>query len=77
MKTVNVVINSEMASTHADEVDTEVFTEHDAAVSWIEKEIAEKVQTYHLEESAVDGWYVEIDGPMHTIQYDIRECTLH
>ena len=77
MKTVNVVINSEMASTHADEVDTEVFTEHDAAVSWIEKEIAEKVQTYHLEEFAVDGWYVEIDGPMHTIQYDIRECALH
>jgi hypothetical protein len=77
MKTVYVVIISEMASTHTNEVDTEVFIEHDAAVSWIEKEIGEKVQTYHLEESAVDGWYVEIDGPMHTIQYDIRECTLH
>ena len=77
MKTVYVVIISEMASTHTNEVDTEVFIEHDAAVSWIEKEIAEKIRTYHLEESAVDGWYVEIDGPTHTIQYDIRECTLH
>ena len=77
MKTVYVVIISEMASMHADEVDTEVFAEHDAAFSWIEKEIAEKMQTYHLEESAVDGWCVEIDGSMHTIQYDIRECSLH
>ena len=77
MKTVYVVIISEMASMHADEVDTEVFIEHDAAVSWIEKEIAEKVLAYHLEESAVDGWCVEIDGPTHTIQYDIRECSLH
>ena len=55
MKTVYVVIISEMTSMHANEVDAEAFTEHDAAVSWIEKEIAEKVQTYHLEESAVDG----------------------
>ena len=77
MTAVYVVIISELASTHADEVGTEVFTKYDEAVSWIEKEIAEKIQTYHLEESAVDGWHVEIDGPMHTIQYDIRECTLH
>ena len=77
MTTVYVVIISELASTHADEVGIEVFTKYDAAVSWIEKEIAEKIQTYHLAESAVDGWLVEIDGPKHTIQYDIRECTLH
>ena len=77
MKTVYVVIISEMASTHANEVDTVVFTEHDTAVSWIENEIAEKMQTYNLEESVVDGRFVETDGPMHNIQYDIRDCTLH
>ena len=32
MKTVYVVIISEMAAMHANEVDAEVFAEHDAAV---------------------------------------------
>lgn len=76
MKTVYVVIISEIDSAHANEVDVEVFAENDDAVAWVEKEIAEKMQTYNLDASAVDGWYVEIDGPTHTIQYDIQERTL-
>lgn len=76
MKTVYVVIISEIDSAHANEVDAEVFAEQNDAVFWIEKEIAEKLQTYQLDESAVDGWYVEINGPTHTIQYNIRERLL-
>ena len=76
MKTVYVVTISELASTHENEVDVEAFANNDDAVSWIEMQIAEKKETYHLDESAIDDWYVEIDGPMHTIQYDIRECVL-
>lgn len=71
-----VVTISEMTFTHADEVDVEAFAKHDDAVSWIEQQIAEKIETYHLDESDVDGWYVEIDGPTHTIQYNIKECDL-
>lgn len=76
MKTVSVVMISEIFPSHANEVDVEVFGNNDDAVSWVEKEVAKKKRTYHLDESAVDGWYVEVDGPTHTIQYDIRERTL-
>ena len=76
MKTVYVVIICEMDSAHVNEVDAEVFSEYDDAVQWVEREIAEKTQTYHLDASVADGGYVEIDGPTHAIQYDIRERTL-
>ena len=76
MKTVHVVTISELTSAHENEVDVETFANNDDAVVWIEKQIEEKKETYHLDESAIDDWYVEIDGPTHTIQYDIRECVL-
>lgn len=76
MKTVYVVTISELASTHENEVDVEAFANNDDAVAWIEKQIAEKKETYHLDDSDIADWYVEIDGPMHAIQYDIRECVL-
>ena len=76
MKTVCVVTISELMAAHANEVDVEAFANNDDAVSWIEMQIASKKETYHLDESAIDDWYVEIDGPTHTIQYDIKECVL-
>lgn len=76
MKPIYVVTISELLSTHENEVDVEAFANNDDAVSWIGKQIAEKKETYHLDESAIDDWHVEIDGPLHTIQYDIRECML-
>ena len=76
MKTVYVVTISELMAAHANEVDVEAFANNDDAVAWIEKQIAEKKETYQLDESAIDDWYVEIDGPTHTIQYNIRECVL-
>ena len=76
MTTIYVVTISELASTHENEVDVEAFAKNSDAVSWIEQQIAEKRETYHLDESDIDGWHVEIDGPSHTIQYDIRECTV-
>ena len=75
MKAVYVVTISELASTHENEVDVEAFANNDDDVAWIEKQIAEK-KTYHLDDSDIADWYVEIDGPMHAIQYDIRECVL-
>ena len=76
MRTVYVVTISELASTHENEIDVEAFVGHSDAVSWIEQQIAEKKETYRLAESDIDGWYVEIDGPSHTIQYDLKECVL-
>ena len=76
MKTIYVVTISELASTHENEVDVEAFAKNSDAVSWIEQQIAEKRETYHLDESDIDEWYVEIDGPSHTIQYDLKECVL-
>ena len=76
MKTVYVVTISELMAAHANEDDVEAFANNDDAVAWIEKQIAEKKETYQLDESAIDDCYVEIDGPTHTIQYNIRECVL-
>ena len=76
METIYVVTISELASTHENEVDVEAFAKNSDAVSWIEQQIAEKRETYHLAEPDIDGWYVEIDGPSHTIQYDLKECVL-
>ena len=76
MKTIYVVTISELTSTHENEVDVEAFAKNSDAVSWIEQQIAEKRETYHLDESDIDGWHVEIDGPSHTIQYDLKECVL-
>ena len=76
VKTVYVVTISEMTSAHSDELDVEVFEKREAAEAWIEAEIAEKKMSYGLHDSAVDGWYVELDGPTHTLQYNVRECWL-
>lgn len=76
VKTVYVVTISEMTSVHSDELDVEVFEKKEAAEAWIEVDIAEKTTTYGLEVSAVDGWYVEPDGPTHTLQYNVMECWL-
>ncbi|MBP5320998.1 MAG: hypothetical protein J6334_08410 [Kiritimatiellae bacterium] len=76
MDVIHVVTISETVAIHANEIDVEAFVNYDDAVSWIEEQIKEKVDTYHLTEANIDGWYVEIDGPSHTIQYDIRECAL-
>ena len=76
MTTIYIVTISELASMHENKVDVEAFAKNSDAVSWVEQQIAEKRETYHLGESDIDGWYVEIDGLSHTIQYDLKECVL-
>ena len=49
MKTVHVVTISELTSAHENEVDVETFANNDDAVVWIEKQIEEKKETYHLD----------------------------
>ena len=46
---VCVVITSELAALHANEIDVEAFANRDDAVAWIEQQIAEKRATYHLQ----------------------------
>jgi len=71
---VIVVTISEMLPAHGNEVDTAVFSDWDKANAWIESQIDSKVKSYGIDrESAVDGWYVEIDSFGHTIQYDAKE----
>ena len=76
MKPIYVVTIREVMDIYPDELDVEAFRSSDAAIAWIEKQISEKIDTYDLREGAVDGWCVEIGGPMHTIQYDVKECVL-
>ena len=76
MKPIYVVTIREVMSAYADEIDVEAFKSRNAAIAWINKQISEKIDTYDLPEGSVDGWCVEIGGPMHTIQYDVKECIL-
>lgn len=74
MKTVVVVTISETLPTHGNEVDTMVFDSIVKAETWVERQIEEKVKKFNLDrDSAVDGWFVQIDGWNHTIQYDAKE----
>jgi len=70
---VVVVTISEMLPVHGNEVDTMVFSDFDKAEAWVEAQIDSYVQSYGLDrETAVDGWYLRIDGDLHTIQYDAK-----
>lgn len=72
--TVAVVTISETLAPHEDEVDTMVFDSMEKAEAWIECQVDEKVKDFHLDrDSDVDGWFVQIDGWNHTIQYDASE----
>ena len=74
MKTVVVVTVSETLPTHENEVDTIVFGSVGKAGAWVERQIEEKVKDFHLDrDTAVDGWFVQIDGWNHTIQYNAKE----
>lgn len=76
-QSVIIVTISEMLPAHGNEVDTAVFSDWDKANAWVESQIDSNVKTYGLDrESAVDGWYVEIDSFGHTIQYDAKERTV-
>ena len=51
-----------------------VFDSKEKAGAWVERQIDEKVSDFHLDrDTAVDGWFVHIDGWNHTIQYDAKE----
>lgn len=75
-KPIYVVTIREVMDVYPDELDVEAFTSRDAAVAWINRQISDKIDLYNLKEGAVDGWCVEVDGPLHTIQYDVKECML-
>lgn len=73
MKVVVVTI-SEMLPVHGNEVDTVVFSDMDKAAAWVEAQIDSYVTSFGLDrETAVDDWYLRIDGDSHTIQYDAKE----
>ena len=72
--TVFVVTVSESFPQHGNAVSLRCFSSNEKATKWIEKQIEERVQTFHLErDAAVDGWFVKLEGEGHTIQYDVRE----
>jgi len=73
MSTVYIVTISEIDAAKANTVDVEAFADKVAAEHWIDNQIAAKVAALDLPSSAVDGWYVELDGPTHTIQYDVKD----
>lgn len=73
---VYVVTISECSPVHESELGVEAFADENVAEQWIESQIAEKRKTYELSDDDIDGWYVEIEGSLHTIQYDIKKCEL-
>ena len=74
---VFVVTISEQRSDGTHETGVEVFGREDAAVEWIEATISALVEKHRLDAaSAVDGWFVKLDGWGHTIQFDVVEKAL-
>ncbi|MCQ2390027.1 MAG: hypothetical protein MJ240_01275 [Kiritimatiellae bacterium] len=74
MNKVVVVTISETMMLHKNEVDTLVFDSMEKAEVWIERQVEKMVKNFQLDrESDVDGWFVQIDGWNHTIQYDAKE----
>ena len=72
--TVAVVTISESFQLHGNAVSLRCFSSNEKAAKWIEKQIEERVRTFHLDrDAAVDGWFVKLEGEGHTIQYDVRE----
>ena len=77
MKPIYVVTIKETVDIEEDTVDVEAFRSRNAAVAWIERQMSEKIDMYDLNEESVDGWCVEIGGPLHTVQYGVKECLLN
>ena len=71
---VSVVTISESFPQHGNAVSLRCFSSNEKAAKWIEKQIEERVRTFHIDrDAAVDGWFVKLEGEGHTIQYDVRE----
>ena len=71
---VAVVTISESFPQHGNAVSLRCFSSNEKAAKWIEKQIEERVRTFHLDrEAAVDGWFVKLEGEEHAIQYDVHE----
>lgn len=72
--TVAVVTISESFPLHGNAVSLRCFSSNEKAAKWIEKQIEERVRTFHLDrDAAVDGWFVKLEGETHTVQYDVHE----
>lgn len=73
-KMVSVVTISESFPQHGNAVSLRCFSSNEKAAKWIEKQIEERVRTFHLDrDAAVDGWFVKLEGETHTVQYDVHE----
>lgn len=73
-ETVVVVTISESFPLHGHAVSLRCFSSNEKAAKWIEKQIEERVRTFHFDrEAAVDGWFVKLEGEEHSIQYDVHE----
>ena len=71
---VGVVTISESFPLHRNAVSLRCFSSNEKAAKWIEKQIEERVRTFHLDrDAAVDGWFVKLEGETHTVQYDVHE----
>ena len=71
---VAVVTISESFPLHGNAVSLRCFSSNEKAAKWIEKQIEERVRTFHIDrDAAVDGWFVKLEGEEHAIQYDVRE----
>ncbi len=76
MKPIYVVTIREVLDAHEDTIDVEAFRSRNAAVAWINREISERIDMFDLSDGAVEGWHIEIGGPSHTVQYNVKECLL-
>ena len=71
---VGVVTISESFPLHGNAVSLRCFSSNEKAAKWIEKQIEERVRTFHIDrDAAVDGWFVKLEGETHTVQYDVHE----
>ncbi len=67
----------ERDAANAYEFTSKVFANIAKAEQWVESQITKLVRQYKIDpDSSVDGWFVQLDGWAHTVQFDIEETTI-
>lgn len=71
---ITIVTREEETGFHEHDFKAFAFGSYDNAVKWIDEQIAALVKQHGLDDdSDVEGWFVQVEGWAHTVQFDAKE----
>ena len=70
------IVERDVANSY--EFTSKVFANIAKAEQWVESQITKLIKQYKLDpDISVDGWFVQLAGWAHTVQFDIVETTIY